>query len=166
MDLIHEGIWIRKLCSIKWSLVLYIRNRLNTFKCCNSACYILGAPQSAQELFPLIVRMACIPAGSEGVLRLLDLLISLPWREFRICCSIALIHSSLSCVYTKEQDKFPYKTSPYGSPQFEILYSLNSLITIVGAWLCNPFWIHYPWCTCSSCTNLGVSSLKMPLFVF
>ena len=73
---------------------------------------VLGAPQSAQELLPLMVRMACMPAGSAGVPRLLDLLISFPWREFRICCSIALIHSSLSCYQNsnnlihKHNDKF------------------------------------------------------------
>ena len=58
---------------------------------------VLGTPQSAQELLPLMVRMACMPAGSAGVSLLLDLLISFPWREFRICWSVALIHSSFSC---------------------------------------------------------------------
>ena len=57
------------------------------------AC-IPGAPQSAHELFPRVFRMARIPAGSVVACFLPEL--SLPWRLARICCSIAVTHSSRS----------------------------------------------------------------------
>ena len=59
---------------------------------------LLGASQSAQCELPMTVeRRDWMDAASTRLFILdLDLLLSLPWRELRIWCSMAVTHSSLS----------------------------------------------------------------------